>query len=102
MSFECWIEARTISKSRTFASHIVRQCGMHFNDSIQVFDAFMTLSLNDACQVVPEGFASLFVRMNLYENSFDEFVAVVTFLGVLDTSRIPDGLPGELTTSEQF
>lgn len=101
-SFERWIEGRTISRNRTFASRIVRQYGIRFDDTIQVLDACNGLSLNDAYWVVPEGSAATFAERNLYENPFDELVATVAFSGVLDTSKVPEGLSGELTTSGQF
>ena len=41
-SFERWIEVRTISKNRTFASCIVRQYGIHFDDAMQMLDACLT------------------------------------------------------------
>ncbi|WP_101722282.1 HipA family kinase [Eggerthella timonensis] len=101
-SFERWIEGRTISKNRTFASRIVRQYGIRFDDAMQMLDACNGLSLNDAYWVVPEGSAATFAERNLYENPFDELVATVAFSGVLDTSKEPEGLSGELTTSGQF
>lgn len=47
-SFERWIEGRTISRNRTFASRIVRQYGIRFDDAMQMLDACNGLSLNDA------------------------------------------------------
>ena len=44
----------------------------------------------------------MFAEKNLYENPFDELVATVAFSGVIDTSRVPEGLSGELTTSGRF
>lgn len=101
-SFERWIEARTLSKNRTFASRIVRQYGIRFDDAMQMLDACNGLSLNDAYWVIPDGSKAMFAEKNLYENPFDELVATVAFSGVIDTSRVPEGLSGELTTSGQF
>lgn len=101
-SIERWVEARTISKNRTYASRIMRQYGIRFDDAIQMLDACNGLSLNDAYWVVPEGSTASFAQKNLYENPFDELVATVAFSGVLDTSQVPEGLSGELTTSGQF
>ena len=101
-SFERWIEARTLSKNRTFASRIVRQYGIRFDDAMQMLDACNGLSLNDAYWVIPDGSKAMFAEKNLYENPFDELVATVAFSGVIDTSRVPEGLSGELTTSGRF
>ena len=101
-SFERWIESRTLSKNRTFASRIVRQYGIRFDDAMQMLDACNGLSLNDAYWVVPDGTKATFAETNLYENPFDELVATAAFSGVIDTSRVPEGLSGELTTSGQF
>lgn len=101
-SFERWIESRTLSKNRTFASRIVRQYGIRFDDAMQMLDACNGLSLNDAYWVVPDGSKAMFAEKNLYENPFDELVATAAFSGVIDTSRVPEGLSGELTTSGQF
>ena len=101
-SFERWIRARSLSKNRTFASRIARQYGIRFDDTMQMLDACYGLSLNDAYWVVPEGSTAAFAEKNLYENPFDELVATVAFSGVLDTSKVPEGLSGELTTSGQF
>ena len=89
-SFERWIEARTLSKNRTFASRIVRQYGIRFDDAMQMLDACNGLSLNDAYWVVPDGSKAMFAEKNLYENPFDELVATAAFSGVIDTSRVPE------------
>lgn len=101
-SLEQWLRNRTISKNRTFASRIVRQYGIRFDDTMQLLDACNGLSLNDAYWVVPADSNATFAERNLYENSFDELVATVAFSGMLDISKVPDGLSGELTTSGQF
>lgn len=101
-SLERWLKNRTISKNRTFASRIVRQYGIRFDDTIQLLDACNGLSLNDAYWVVPEDSNATFAERNLYQNSFDELVATVAFSGIIDTSKVPNGLSGELTTSGQF
>lgn len=80
----------------------MRQYGIRFDDAMQMLDACNALSLNDAYWVVSEGTIASFAEKNLYENPFDELVATVAFSGVVDTSRHPEGLSGELTTSGQF
>ncbi len=91
---EHWIRARKIPKDRAFVEDIVRSLNLDEKNFLSYVDITLALSLNDTYWIVPADKNYLWKDHNLYENSFNETLALVAFTGCSAK------LEGRVTTPE--
>ncbi len=80
-NLEYWIEHRKIPKNRVFVEEIVHSLNLDDKDFLSYVDVTLALSLNDTYWIVPADKNYLWKDYNLYENSFNETLALVAFTG---------------------
>lgn len=90
-----WLRNRVIPKNRAFVTQILQQYGLSINDTKGIIDVCKGLSLNDSYWVVPDDFDGGFAEYNLFENRFDETLALVAYVGFGSSNR-------QLTTSPEL
>ncbi len=78
---EDWIKSRKIPKNRAFVKEIVKSLQLNPDNFLSYVDVTLALSLNDTYWVVPADQNYLWKDHNLYENSFNETLALVAFTG---------------------
>lgn len=95
-SLKSWIDNRKIPSNRQFVEKIVAS---YANDKTNSFmdyiDVSLGLSLNDTFWIIPTDKDYKWSKYNLYENKFDEALALVAFSGV-------DYKINTLTSSPEF
>lgn len=97
-----WIEGRVVPRNRAFVDKLLSQVGLAQGDTMGLIDICLGLSLNDSYWIVPEGFSGRFADYDLYDNEFDEALALTAYTGYTTGQRHEAGLSSEWTTSGQF
>ncbi|WP_237699336.1 transcriptional regulator, partial [Helicobacter suis] len=78
---EHWIRARKIPKNRAFVKEITKSLQLNPDNFLSYVDVTLALSLNDTYWIAPADKNYLWKDYNLYENSFNETLALVAFAG---------------------
>ena len=76
-----WLRHRTIPKNRAYVNNFLSKCGLHLNRPMNIIRVSKGLSLNDCYWVVEDGFEGTFEKCNLYENRFNNILALIAFTG---------------------
>jgi len=96
MGIKAWIKSRTVSKNRAYVSEILKSAKL--DGSITgLIEVSKSLSLNDSYWIDKIESKLLFKDVNLYENSFDELLSLVAFVGMTQEIKNLKSSP-ELTT----
>ena len=101
-SVEKWLSSRVVPKNRAFVDRLLSQVGLVPGDTFGIIDVSKGLSLNDSYWVVPAGFDGLWGDFNLYNNDFDEVLALVAYTGHTSSQRHKAGISSEWTTSGNY
>ena len=73
-----WLKSRIIPRNREYVDKILSVYGLSRNNLLGIIKLSFGLSLNDSYWFVPEGFNGRFSEFNLYENTFNKDLALVT------------------------
>ncbi len=76
-----WLRSRVIPRNREFVDQILSQYGLDHNNLLGIIKLCLGLSVNDSYWVVPEGFSGKFQDYNLYDNPFENALALVAYTG---------------------
>ena len=77
-----WINKRKVPKNRAFVNNILSTLEMNEQNNLMAYiDISLGLSLNDSYWIIPAHQKYLWKDYNLYENSFNETLALVAFTG---------------------
>ena len=79
---KAWLKTRCIPKNRAYVTEILRSLGLEANDIKGIIDTCLGLSLNDSYWITPVGSSLKYDKNNLYDNTFDEALALVAFVGM--------------------
>ncbi|MBR1374698.1 MAG: hypothetical protein IJ566_01260 [Cardiobacteriaceae bacterium] len=90
-----WIKKRKVPNNREFVNNILATFSDKKNDFLTYLDISLALSLNDSFWIIPADSDYQWKNYNLYENSFNEILALVAFAG---HSAKVDGI----TTSPEY
>lgn len=91
-SVESWLSSRVIPKNRALVDRLLRQVGLVPRDTFGIIDVSKGLSLNDSYRVVPAGFDGSWSDFNLYDNDFDEVLALVAYTDQTSSQRHNAGI----------
>jgi len=80
-SFLSWIKSRTIPKNREFVFQILKALNLDFNQVEGIVSVSKSLSLNDCYWIVNERFKGSFNDYNLYDNDFNQTLALLAYTG---------------------
>lgn len=94
-----WLKSRSIPKNREFVDRILSNVGLDLNNIKGIIDICKGLSLNDSYWVCEEGFNKTFSQVNLYDNKFNNILALIAFTGYGSSDRISLISSPELTTN---
>ena len=77
-----WINKRKVPKNRAFVNNILSTLEMNEQNNLMAYiDISLGLSLNDTYWIIPADKKYKWQDYNLYENSFNETLALVAFTG---------------------
>lgn len=83
ISLKSWIENRKIPENRKFVKNVISSYGEQGkNDFMAYVRVSLALSLNDTFWITPADQSYKWSRYNLYDNKFDEALALVAFSGI--------------------
>lgn len=82
-----WLKTRCIPKNRAYVQEILESFNLEARDLKGIIDVCKGLSLNDSYWIVEKGSDLKFDKINLYENSFDEALSLVAFVGMMQPRR---------------
>lgn len=94
-----WLKNRSIPKNREFVDKFLSKIGLNHNNTKGIIDICKGLSLNDSYWVVEETFGKTFNECNLYENRFNNILALIAFTGYGSSVKSPFMSSPELTTN---
>ena len=93
-----WLEHRSIPKNRAFVREILHSQGLDQPTLLDIINISYGLSVNDCYWVVPDTFKGDWDHFNLYDNKFDDVLAMVAFTG--NSTRLAGTSPSpEMTTN---
>lgn len=92
-----WLKKRVIPKNRDHVNEILQSLGLTINDTKGIIDVCKGLSLNDSYWICDEDFKGSYKQYNLYENHFNNVLALIAYTGIYNTKRAFTTSP-ELTT----
>ena len=92
-----WLKKRIIPKNREHVNEILRSLGLTINDTKGIIDVCKGLSLNDSYWICSDNFKGSYKQYNLYENHFNNVLALIAYTGIYSTKRAFTTSP-ELTT----
>ena len=93
-----WLSNRVIPKNRAFVDEILKTFGLSVNDTKDIIDICLGLSLNDSYWVTPVEFEGKFADYNLFENPFSEALSLVAYTGIGSAEKAFSTSP-EFTTN---
>ncbi|MBQ8293291.1 MAG: XRE family transcriptional regulator [Bacilli bacterium] len=94
-----WLKNRSIPKNREFVDKFLSKIGLNHNNTKGIIDICKGLSLNDSYWVVDDTFKKTFKECNLYENRFNNILALIAFTGYGSSIKAPFMSSPELTTN---
>lgn len=94
-----WLKHRTIPKNRAYVHSFLSKCGLNINRPMNIIKVSKGLSLNDCYWVVEEGFEGTFEKYNLYDNRFNQILALIAFTGYGSSIRTSLASSPEFTTN---
>lgn len=97
-----WLEGRTIPKNRQFVDRILSAAGLSVGDTLGILDVSKGLSVNDSYWLDDCSNELYFSDINLFDNRFDETLALIAYTGYTPSQRRKAGLSSEWTTDGQF
>ena len=94
-----WLKNRSIPKNREFVDKFLSKLGLNHNNTKGIIDICKGLSLNDSYWVVEDTFTKNFKECNLYENRFNNILALIAFTGYGSSIKSAFMSSPELTTN---
>ena len=94
-----WLKNRSIPKNREFVDKFLSKLGLNHNNTKGIIDICKGLSLNDSYWVVEDTFKKTFKECNLYDNRFNNILALIAFTGYGSSIKSPFMSSPELTTN---
>lgn len=94
-----WLKHRTIPKNRAYVHNFLSKCGLNINRPMTIIKVSKGLSLNDCYWVVEEGFEGTYDKYNLYDNRFNQMLALIAFTGYGSSIRTSLSSCPEFTTN---
>lgn len=94
-----WLKNRSIPKNREFVDKFLSKLGLNHNNTKGIIDICKGLSLNDSYWVVEDAFKKTFKECNLYENRFNNILALIAFTGYGSSIKSAFMSSPELTTN---
>lgn len=94
-----WLKHRTIPKNRAYVHNFLSKCGLNINRPMTIIKVSKGLSLNDCYWVVEEGFEGTYDKFNLYDNRFNQVLALIAFTGYGSSIRTSLASCPEFTTN---
>lgn len=94
-----WLKNRSIPKNREFEDKLLSKLGLNHNNTKGIIDICKGLSLNDSYWVVENTFNKTFKECNLYENRFNNILALIAFTGYGSSIKSAFMSSPELTTN---
>ncbi len=76
-----WLRHRIIPKNRAYVNTLLAKLSLSANRPMKIIDVCRGLSLNDSYWVTREDFSGSFQRYNLYENQFNQDLALFALSG---------------------
>ncbi len=97
-----WLRKRSVPKNREFVDRFLSKLGLNHNNTKGIIDICKGLSLNDSYWVCEDTFIKSFKECNLYENSFNNILALIAFTGYGSSIKSKFMSSAELTTTGQL
>ncbi len=97
-----WLRKRSVPKNREFVDCFLSKLGLNHNNTKGIIDICKGLSLNDSYCVCEDTFTKSFKECNLYENSFNNILALIAFTGYGSSIKSKFMSSAELTTTGQL
>jgi hypothetical protein len=94
-----WLKNRSIPKNREFVDKFLSKLGLNHNNTKGIIDICKGLSLNDSYWVVEDTLPKNFKECNLYENRFNNILALIAFTGYGSSIKSAFMSSPELTTN---
>ena len=76
-----WLRHRIIPKNRAYVNTLLAKLGLSINRPMKIIDVCRGLSLNDSYWVTREDFSGSFQKYNLYNNRFNQELALFALSG---------------------
>ena len=94
-----WIKRRNIPKNRAYVNEFLSKQGLSINRPIDIIGVSKALSLNDVYWVVEEDFKGKYKDYNLYDNKFNNILALIAFTGYGSSTKPGFSSSPEFTTN---
>lgn len=83
-----WLAGRLPPSNRQFIRNVLDACGLRGDDPKELADFCMMLSLSDSYRVVNDKHPFIpFARCNLFDNRFDEVLALAAYTGMIHSGK---------------